>query len=115
MQLHIFADKRDANRFCAAVDFLYKLLPLAEIAALCVNIELAAHNVGKSRFLKHERSFVQYGNGHVFDNAVRLNIAEMSNFFEYALILNMLIAAQNDDVRRNSHSLKLLDRVLRGL
>ena len=65
--------------------------------------------------LQHQGSLVQRGPGHILNNAVRLDIAEPGDLVKHALIRNGLIAAQHDDIRRDTEALELLYRVLGGL
>ena len=114
VKLHIFADKADGDLTAGVTDAVDQRFPLLEIWGLVLQPKLAAHNGGKPVRLEHERRFVEIGQGQVLDDAVGLDVAEHGDLSEDA-VLQRLVAAQDDDVRRDTHALKLLDGVLGGL
>ena len=114
VQLHIFAHEADRHAARAVADALEHGVPLGHIRRGRVDVQLTADDLGKAVLFEHDRCLIQHGNGHVFDHAVGLDVAEQGDFAEDGL-LERLIAAQHDDVRGNAHALQLLDRVLRGL
>lgn len=61
--------------------------------------------------LKHERRFVEHRNSAVFNHAVRLDIAEQTDlFFQHGG--QRLVAAADDDVRRDAVGAQLADGML---
>ena len=114
VQLHVFAHEADRHAVRAAADALEHGIPLGHIRRGRVDVQLTADDLGKAVLFEHDRCLIQHGDGHVFDHAVGLDVAEQGDFAEDGL-LERLIAAQHDDVRGNAHALQLLDRVLRGL
>ena len=115
VQLRIFADERDGYALRAAVDAADHFLPLAEIGLRLAETELAADGIAHVRFFQHERGLVEHGDRHVLDNAVVIHVAEVCDLAEDILVLDRLVAAQHDDIRRDAHALQLLDGVLRRL
>ena len=57
---------------------------------------------------------IQAGERDIFDDAVRLDVAEHRNFAEDGR-LQRLVAAEDDDVRPDAHALQLFDGMLRRL
>ena len=115
VQLRILADERNGHALCAAVDAAYHFLPLGEIGLRLAEAETAAYGVAHVRFFEHEGGFVQHGDRHVLNDAVRLHVAEVRDLVEDVLVLDRLVAAQHDDIRRDAHALQFLDGVLRRL
>ena len=111
MQFDIFADKTDGDGLFAAADLLYHAAPLGHIRLFCLEVQLAADNAGEIVFLQHNRCFVQHRDRHVFNNTVRFYVAEQGNLVENARI-DRLIAAQDNDVRGDAHTLHFFYRVL---
>ena len=66
------------------------------------------------KFFKHNRSLIQNRQRKVFNNAVRLYIAEHGDFAENAFF-KFFITAQNKNVRLNSKPLKFLYGMLSRL
>ena len=112
MQLNIFADKRDRDASARFTDPLTERFPFAEIGRRRLQIELAADDLRKMRFFKHQRCFIEIRQREIFNDAIRLDIAEARNFRENTVIGDRLIAAQNNDIRRDAEALKLLDGML---
>ena len=108
VQLHIFAHEADRHAVRAAADALKHGVPLGHVRRGRVDVQLAADDLGKAVLFEHDRRLIQHGNGHVFDHAVGLDVAEQGDLAEDGL-LERLIAAQHDDVRGNAHALQLLD------
>ena len=108
VQLHVFAHEADRHAVRAVADALEHGVPLGHIRRGRVDVQLTADDLGKAVLFEHDRCLIQHGDGHVFDHAVGLDVAEQGDFAEDGL-LERLIAAQHDDVRGNAHALQLLD------
>ena len=113
MELNIFSYQTNGNGFAAVIDFLYKLFPFCQIRIVCLDSQFPTDDPGKVLLFQHQRCFIQDWNGDVFNDAVRLNIAEHTDFLENA-VLQGLITAQNDNIRFDTHTLQLPDGVLGG-
>ena len=111
MQLNIFTHKPYCNLFIAVFNAVEHFVPVGQIGFARVYAKLAANNIGKVIFFKHNRRFIKHGNSHIFNNAIGLYIAEKGNFLEY-IIFKRLVAAQHYNIRVNAHALQFLNRVL---
>ena len=114
VELNIFAHQTDGDGFAPVVDPLHQCLPLLQLRLRGGDPQLPADDTGKVLFFQHQGSLVQVGQGDVFNDAVGLDIAEQADFLEDA-VLQGLVAAQNHDVRLDTHALQLPDGVLGGL
>ena len=114
MQLHVFSDQADGDAFFKMVNALHQCLPLIQNRLRCLQPQLPAHDAGEVLLLQHQRRLVQVGERDIFDDAVRLYVAEQADFLENA-VLQRLVTAQNHDVRLDAHALQLPDGVLGGL
>ena len=115
VELYILAYKSDGDCFAAAFDGCDHGLPLAQIRLRGGQMQFPADNGGKLRLFQKQRCFIEHGEGQVFNDTVRLHIAEVGNFTEDALVCDGFITAQNDDIGCNAHALKFFYRVLGGL
>ena len=115
VELYILAYKSDGDCFAAAFDGCDHGLPLAQIRLRGGQMQFPADNGGKLRLFQKQRRFIEYRKGQVFDNTVRLHIAEVGNFTEDALVCDGFITAQDDDIGCDAHALQLLHGVLGGL
>ena len=114
VELHIFAHQTDGDGFAPVVDSLHQCLPLLQLRLRGGDPQLPADDAGEILLFQHQGSLVQVGQGDVFNDAVGLYIAEQADFLEDA-VLQGLVAAQNHDVRLDTHALQLPDGVLGGL
>ena len=112
MKLGIFADDGDGNLALRVADALDHRGPLRHVRRGDIQPQLTADDAGEVGLLQHQRRGVKAVDGAVFDHAVGLYVAEQRNLLENAGIRNRLVAAQDDDVRRDAEALKLLDGVL---
>ena len=115
VQLHVFADQRHAQPGARGLDAVHQRPPLRKVRLRRVDMEAAADHTGEALALQHQRGLVEIWQGHVLDDAVRRDVAEIRDLAEDALVLDALVAAQDDDVRRDAQPLQLLDGVLGGL
>ncbi len=70
--------------------------------------QFSENHIRKIMSFQHQRRLVQHRDGDIFDYAVRLDVAEQGDFFEYAFF-DRLVRPQHDYVRLDSKSLKVLD------
>ena len=115
VQLHIFAHQTDGHALVLVPHAIHHGAPFGQIGHGRIDVQRAAHDAGKVRFLQHQRRFVQNRQRQIFDDAVRRDIAEIGNLAEDAFIGDFFIGAQHDDVRRNAHALQFLHGMLGGL
>ena len=113
MQLDVFAYKPDGDAAAERPDAGDQLLPFGQFGRARPEAELPADDQRKVMILQHQRGFVQIRQSDVLNHAVGFYIAEHGDFAE-DFGLQRLIAAQYDDIRRNSHPLQFFHRVLRG-
>ena len=99
------------NFFFAVFDTVHHILPFGKVALRSVYAELAADYRGEICFFEHQRCFIKIGKSDIFYYAVGLYIAEKRDFLEDG-ILKRFITTQNNDIRVDTHSAKLLYRVL---
>ena len=87
--------------------------PLGHIRLGGFQTKLGADSLGESALFKHNGSFVEDGDCAVFDDAVRLDVAEHGDFLDNG-VFERLVAAKNDDTGVDSHALQLFYGVLSG-
>ena len=114
VQLDIFADEANLDRALARFDARHHVRPFGQIGRGRVDSQLAADDGGEVRRLQHQRRLIQAGERDIFDDAVRLDVAEHRNFAEDGR-LQRLVAAEDDDVRPDAHALQFFDGMLRRL
>src|SRR5699024_2017793 len=115
VQPHVLAHEADAHAAARAVHPLHHLAPLGQIRLRRLETEAPADCAGQSRLLQPQRGLVEVRQGDVRYDAVLRDVAEIRHLAENAPVLNGLVAAQDDDVRRDAQALELLYRVLGGL
>ena len=113
VQLDVFAHKPDGDAAAERPDAGDQFLPFSQFGRARPEAELPADDQGKVMILQHQRGFVQIRQSDVLNHAVGHDVAEHGDFAE-DFRFQRLIAAQHDDVRRNSHPLQFFHRVLRG-
>ena len=115
VQLHILAHQRHAHALRAAVDALHQRLPRGEVRRGHIQLKIAAHRLCQPLALEHQRRGVEAGQRDVLDHAPALHIAEAGDLVEHAALRDGLVAAQDNDIRRDAQALQLFHRVLCGL
>ena len=105
------AHQSDVHTAGAGADLFHHLRPLGQVRFPGLNAQLSAYHCGKIGFFQHEGRFVEIGQGQIFDDAVRLYIAEHGDLLEYGLI-QRYVAPEHDDIRGYAHALEFLDRML---
>ena len=115
VELHIFPHKTDGHSTVSALDGRDHGPPLTQIRLRCGQTQLPADHRGQICLLQIERRLIENGKGQILNDAVRLHVAEVSDFAEDARIGDWLVTAQNDDVRGDPQPLQLLHRMLGGL
>jgi len=111
MQLHIFSHQANGNLLIPIANPLHQLLPLPQIRLRRIQVKLSAYCVRKVLLFQHQRSLIQIGQCSVFNNTVLADIAKQRNFLKNRF-LQRFIAAQNNHIRIDPHSLQLLYRML---
>ncbi len=111
VQLDILPDQADGHGPVGGSAALNHGLPLTKLGGPGPKTQLAADDQGEIVGFEHERRLVQVGKRSVLDDAVRPDIAEHGDLAE-DLGLQRLVAAQDDDVRRDAHALQLFHGVL---
>lgn len=99
VELHIFPHKTDGHSTVSALDGRDHSPPLTQIRLRCRQTQLPADHRGQICLLQIERRLIENGKGQILNDAVRLHVAEVSDFAEDARIGDWLVTAQNDDVR----------------
>ena len=111
MKLNIFANQTDRHFLMSALDACHHLPPFIQIRCRCIYPQFSADNAGEISAFKHERCFIKTLQRPVFDDAIVLDIAEHGNLFKNAL-LQGFVAAQDDDIRLDPHTLQFFYRML---
>ena len=114
MQFDVLADQGNLDRLAAVLDAVQHMFPLGQIALLrrFLDAQLAKHDLGKSRFLQHDRRLVENRKSQVLDDAVLFDVAEQCDLAENGRIIHRTVAARHDDIRHDAEGLQLFDRML---
>ena len=113
VELDIFAHQTDGDGFASVVDPADQRIPFIQIRFRGLQPQLPADNAGEMLLFQHQRRFIQHRKCDIFNNTIRLDVAEHADFLENAF-LQRLITAQNDDIRLDTHALQFPDGVLGG-
>ena len=111
VQLDVLPDQPDGHTALRAVDLVDQRFPVREIRRRCFDTELSAYDVREMMRFQHQRCFIQYRDGDVFDDTIRLDIAEQRDLPENTFF-QLFVSSEDDDVRLDAESLQILDRVL---
>ena len=84
VQLDVLADQPDGHTALRAVNLVNQRFPVREVRRRCFDTELSAYDVREMMRFQHQRCFIQYRDGDVFDDTIRLDIAEQRDFFKNA-------------------------------
>ena len=109
--MHVFADKTDLDDLVYVMDLVDHLFPVCKVRCSCIDAELSADDLGEVCFLEHQGCLIQNRQCDVFDYAVFLNVAEVSDLF-HDLVFERLVTAEDQNAGVNAHSLQFLDGVL---
>ena len=83
MKVDILAYQADLNGLLDIVDLVDHLFPVCQVRFAGINAELSADDLGEVRLLKHQRCLIKDRQRDVLDNAVFLNVAEVSDLLHY--------------------------------
>ena len=111
VQFDVLADQGNLDRLAAVLDAVQHMFPLRQIALLrrFLDAQLAKHDLGKSRFLQHDRRLVENRKGQVLDDAVLFDVAEQCDLAENGRIVHRTVTARHDDIRHDAEGLQLFD------
>ena len=113
VKLNIFSHQSNGDNSAAVIDLFYEFFPFFQVRFGCFDPQLPADDSGEILLFQHQRCFVQNRDGNILNDTVWFDIAEHTDFLENA-VFQGFIAAQNDDIRLDTHTLQLTDRVLGG-
>ena len=105
VELHILADEAYLHAAALAVHAFYHGAPLGEVRLRGLQPQLAAHDAGEARLLEHQRRLIERGQRDIADDAVLRDVAEARHLAEDAAVLYGLVAAQHNNIRRDSEAL----------
>ena len=111
VQLDVLADQPDGHTALRAVNLVNQRFPVREVRRRCFDTELSAYDVREMMRFQHQRCFIQYRDGDVFDDTIRLDIAEQRDLPENTFF-QLFVSSEDDDVRLDAESLQILDGVL---
>jgi uncharacterized protein YwlG (UPF0340 family) len=92
----------------------HELLPLREVGLAAGELQLAGDELAQAGPLELDRHLVDALRGLQRDDGMHVDIGEEAHLVE-DLVLDRLVAAQDDDVGLDADAAQLLDRVLRRL
>ena len=115
VQLHVLAHEADAHAPERRAHAFHHGAPLGEVRLRRLKPQLTADDPCEARLLEHQRRLVEVRQRDIAYDAVLGHIAEARHLAEDGPVLYGLVAAQDDDVRRDAEALQLLYRVLGGL
>ena len=113
VELDIFSHQADGHTAAAAADIFHHLFPVCQIRLPGFQSQFPAHDGRQIRLFQHQRRFIQHRKGDVFNDAVRLYVAEQADFLENGR-LQGFVTAQNNNVGVNAHTPQFLDGMLGG-
>ena len=114
-QLGVLADDRDLERRAGRPDALHQLLPLVEVRLARPGISSSrVMQLAESGPLELERHLVDAPRGLERDDGVDVDVGEERDLVE-DLVVDRLVAAQDDDVGLDADAAQGADRVLRRL
>src|SRR5689334_20005186 len=109
--LHVFADQADGDFAFGIVDAIDQLLPAADVAIFCLDVQILQYQVVHTLGGEYHRNFVNRGDIFGGDHRVFLDVAEERN-----LRLDVLgqepVGSAKEYVGLNADAEQFLDRVL---
>ena len=114
VQPDVFAHNGDAHGLAHGMDTAHHLRPGAQVGLGGLQAEQAADRPVQPLAVQHQRGFIERGKGLVFNDAIRPDVAKQRNLGAQ-LLVQRLVHARHDDVRRQAQRLHLADGMLRGL
>jgi len=114
MKTDVLADNGDGDFFFRMQDCFCHFPPVAKINFIGLNAKLTADDGGEVLLLQHQGRFIKIIDCGVFNDAVRLDIAEKRDF-RFDILRHVPVAAADDKIGPDSEVLQFPDRMLGGL